>query len=229
MKTKEEVKKMLELSIGILDNTIRLDSEGLREILGVNEYNFERSIKQELKNLFEEGEILINIISCKDKNNVLFRSFVKDIARQNTDNIFLTNPDALLYIEANKLYLNECLVGMLCSKYSTLYRYAIIMSTFREVVENLKKAGLRIQGLEDITASNIYKDVTKQYLDSVKEIFIEKYKDRMTKGGSVSERENYWRDYKYNLLENIAATNKMLNHLFDDDFEEEINELRDEI
>lgn len=229
MKTKEEVKKMLELSIGILDNTIRLDSEGLREILGVNEYNFERSIKQELKNLFEEGEILINIISCKDKNNVLFRSFVKDIARQNTDNIFSTNPDALLYIEANKLYLNECLVGMLCSKYSTLYRYAIIMSTFREVVENLKKAGLRIQGLEDITASNIYKDVTKQYLDSVKEIFIEKYKDRMTKGGSVSERENYWRDYKYNLLENIAATNKMLNHLFDDDFEEEINELRDEI
>lgn len=229
MKTKEEVKKMLELSIGILDNTIRLDSEGLREILGVNKYNFERSIKQELKNLFEEGEILINIISCKDKNNVLFRSFVKDIARQNTDNIFLTNPDALLYIEANKLYLNECLVGMLCSKYSTLYRYAIIMSTFREVVENLKKAGLRIHGLEDITASNIYKDVTKQYLDSVKEIFIEKYKDRMTKGGSVSERENYWRDYKYNLLENIAATNKMLNHLFDDDFEEEINELRDEI
>ena len=26
-------------------------------------YNFERNIKQELKNLFEEGEILINIIS----------------------------------------------------------------------------------------------------------------------------------------------------------------------
>ena len=159
---------------------------------------------------------------------MLFRSFVKDIARQNTDNIFSTNTDALLYIEANKLYLNECLVGMLCSKYSTLYRY-VIMSTFREVVENLKKAGLRIQGLEDITAANIYKDVTKQYLDSVKEIFIEKHKSRMTKGGSISERENYWRDYKYKLLENIAATNEMLNHLFDDVFEEEINELHDEI
>ena len=168
-----DVKNMLQRNLGIIDSSIKLDSEGLREILGVNKYNFERSIKQELKNLFEEGEILINIISCKDKNNVLFRSFVKDIARQNTDNIFTTNPDALLYIEANKLYLNECLVGMLCSKYSTLYRY-VIMSTFREVVENLKKAGLRIQGLEDITAANIYKDVTKQYLDSVKEIFIEK-------------------------------------------------------
>lgn len=228
MKNKMDVKNMLERNLGIIDSSIKLDSEGLREILGVNKYNFERSIKQELKNLFEEGEILINIISCKDKNNVLFRSFVKDIARQNTDNIFTTNPDALLYIEANKLYLNECLVGMLCSKYSTLYRY-VIMSTFREVVENLKKAGLRIQGLEDITAANIYKDVTKQYLDSVKEIFIEKYKSRMTKGGSVSERENYWRDYKYNLLENIAATNEMLNHLFNDDFEEEINELHDEV
>ena len=228
MKNKMDVKNMLERNLGIIDNSIKLDSEGLREILDVNKYNFERSIKQELKNLFEEGEILINIISCKDKNNVLFRSFVKDIARQNTDNIFSSNPNALLYIEANKLYLNECLVGMLCSKYSTLYRY-VIMSTFREVVENLKKAGLKIQGLEDITAANIYKDVTKQYLNSVKEIFIEKYKDRMKKGGSVSERENYWIDYKYNLLENIAATNEMLNHLFNDDFEEEINELHDEV
>ena len=226
---KNEVKNMLEKNLGLIDRTIRLDFDGLCKILKVSTFNLRKSLVSELTQLHKEYETpLIDIISCKNKDNALFKRLVRDIAKIDGKDIVPTNTEALLFIEGDKMYMNEVLVSMMCSRYNTFYRYVIIVS-FREVVENLKKAGLRIQGLEDITAANIYKDVTKQYLDSVKEIFIEKYKSRMTKGGSISERENYWRDYKYNLLENIAATNEMLNRLFNDDFEEEINELHDEV
>ena len=229
MNTKNEIKDMLERNLGVIENTPRLEIGELSKILNKNIKHVNRDLIEEFTKLYRDHNIpLIDLVSCKEKSNPTFLRMVRNISNTDSRNIAVTNFEALAFIADDKIYLSETLTGMLCARYSSIYRYLIII-TFREVVENLKKAGLRIQGLEDITAANIYKDVTKQYLDSVKEIFIEKYKDRMTKGGSVSERENYWRDYKYNLLENIATTNEMLNHLFNDDFEEEINELHDEV
>ena len=232
MKTKEEIKEILERNLGIKNGIGRINIFALSEIVEKRKDNCIRDLWKMMKDLYERGYRDINdIIYISDLESIEARTILANIDPKLLveQNLNKNKNGAMVIYENNQYYLNEIICGTMMSKYDTIYA-VMVQETIRRLVQEFKDIGINITKLEDLSVKTIMLKNIKTFIKSSKEVWAENYRKALISGENPyidndSNAEQQWLEVKENILYGILDGINRMNVTFNLNIDDDVNDL----
>lgn len=232
MKNQKQIREILERNIGITENKERINLKAIAELNNINDRNSEADLISMLRDLFSTGSFGISkLFSTTNFENPKFKTTLTAIDPRlaGLTRIEYSKDDVYVLLEGEEYTLSGDMVGIMMSRYNTVYA-ALEQETLKRLVNEFKATGIQLKKLEDLSVRSLVLSNIKTFLKSTKSIWVENYQKALISGDNPyvaggTNGEEQWLDMKQNMLAAVYDGLYRMNVTFNLDLKDDLMDL----